>query len=634
MSGLFGVALIDGASPDAALDVANRIAAALRVAPHQQIEVSPVAPGVAVGRLRAGVLNRAAQPWTGPSGRLLWLTGEIYQESGPPIDGLDVPTLGRVFDEGNPSALAGLNGMFLAASWDDRTGTLYVTSDRYGLYQCCYATTAAGLVFAPRMRPLLDAAPVPRRVDPVAIGEYVRYQQLLGDRTWLADVRLLPPASVLAYDTHRGRLTLDRYWDWDRVRLQDHHDFDSAVETVAGFERRAIERRLDSRQRTGVYLSGGLDSRRILGVAARHVPVTTITYGTPGSRDVVLARRLARRAGATHHWMPFRDARWILECAPLHLALTEGQHSWIHSHGMSTLRAARDLIDINLSGWAGGSPYWVVDRHLVARMAGRTDAEGARVAHEAFARAFTWPGLTDTEASALLRHCEGTPLAPLAFESMAGHLAATAAYAPERRLLWLYTRHHDRRLTLNFVSFSRSAFDVRCPFADSAFLDYVYTLPEALLAAPRFQSSVASSLAPALATIPRDKDWRLPHPSRLISGPHALLWRTLGWLDRRGVRLAPRHATLYADYEHDLRHELRPWAEALLFHPRTLDRGFYHAPTLRTLWDRHVSGHQFHTIGTIAPVMAIEMALRYLVDGDTPPAACGLGPEVTDPRVV
>jgi asparagine synthase (glutamine-hydrolysing) len=130
---------------------------------------------------------------------------------------------------------------------------------------------------------------------------------------------------------------------------------------------------------------------------------------------------------------------------------------------------------------------------------------------------------------------------------------------------------------------------------------------------------------PAFALVPHEKDLRLPHPSRVLVNAHSVVQRGLDWLFARGVRVGglPR-SRLYADYENYLRNELRPWAERLLFDERTLSRGFYDVGALRALWERHLSGRELHTIGKIAPIMAIEMALRYLVDGDSPERACAL----------
>jgi len=78
--------------------------------------------------------------------------------------------------------------------------------------------------------------------------------------------------------------------------------------------------------------------------------------------------------------------------------------------------------------------------------------------------------------------------------------------------------------------------------------------------------------------------------------------------------LFSRRATLYADYENYLRNELRSWAEGILFDNRTLERGIFNPEFLRSIWDRHLSGRELHTIGKIAPIMTYEMMLRRFYD--------------------
>ena len=624
MSGLFGVATSSRpglATP--ADDNVHRIADALRLHAYDRTDVTSLASGLAIGQLRRDGAGAPAAPWRHPAGVWMWLAGECYRATGEPID-----QIAHVYDHVDATdpvqRLTATDGMFQVAVWNEQTATLQIINDRHGLVPCYYACINGTLIFAPRIRPLLLPW-VPRTLDAIAVAEYARYQQLLGERTWIEGIRLLPAASVLTFDTRRGTLDTRRYWDWDRIAVRPSTSFADAVATTADLERRAILRRLDGHSRTGVYLSGGLDSRRILAVAAAQTPVTTISYGARGCRDVVLAARIARRAGAAHHWHPFVDGRWVIDAAPDHLALTEGQHSWVHAHGMSTLADARERIDVNLSGWAGGSPYfWILMGRALSAFALADPAGRARSVHETFSQQLTWPGLTDPEATGLLRQCGGGDLNALALASMASHVDASATDDPARRLMFINARHHDRRLTLNFVTFTRSAVGVRCPFIDREFIDYVYALPDAVLLHPQFHHAVTTRLAPRLTTIPRDRDWRLPHPSPWVRTPHALWRRGLGWLGRHGVDLTTPHATLYADYENYLRHELRPWAERLLFDERTLARGFYDVAALRALWQRHLDGRELHTIGKLAPLMAIEMALRYLVDGDTPAAACAL----------
>ena len=76
----------------------------------------------------------------------------------------------------------------------------------------------------------------------VGVAQYVRYQQLLGERTWFEDVHLLPPATILHYRPAEDRLTLSRYWDWDRIASQpDSISLDEAAEESNRLFQRAID---------------------------------------------------------------------------------------------------------------------------------------------------------------------------------------------------------------------------------------------------------------------------------------------------------------------------------------------------------------------------------------------------------
>jgi asparagine synthase (glutamine-hydrolysing) len=51
----------------------------------------------------------------------------------------------------------------------------------------------------------------------------------------------------------------------------------------------------------GSFLSGGLDSSIVAAIAARNGPLKTFSVGTPGSPDLMAARRVAEHIGSEHH---------------------------------------------------------------------------------------------------------------------------------------------------------------------------------------------------------------------------------------------------------------------------------------------------------------------------------------------
>ena len=125
-----------------------------------------------------------------------------------------------------------------------------------------------------------------------------------------------------------------------------------------------------------------------------------MTFGAPGCRDVVYGTELARRAGRPHRWFPFENGQWVLDSVERHLALTEGLHSWVNLHGISTLSEARQLFDVHLSGWDGGTT-------MGGRLDDDTDPWYRHAPDEAtfverlfnaFCQTFTWPGINDADA--------------------------------------------------------------------------------------------------------------------------------------------------------------------------------------------------------------------------------------------
>jgi asparagine synthase (glutamine-hydrolysing) len=225
-------------------------------------------------------------------------------------------------------------------------------------------------------------------------------------------------------------------------------------------------------------------------------------------------------------------------------------------------------------------------------------------------------GLSEAEAGMVF--CDKR-LHGLALESFRQEISQTKHYPDDRRAEYFYINQHDRRSTHNMVTFSRSAIEVACPFFDYDVVEFIYSLPLHIRATPAFYRAVITRRLSRLATVPYDKDDRLPHRNPLIRHPHAVMQRAKRRINRYFPALFPDRPRLYADYEKYLRTDLREWAERILFDGRTLDRGLFNPEVVRDLWTHHLSGTELWTIGKIAPLITIELVLRLL--SDDPPGA-------------
>lgn len=620
MSGVFGV--VDPRRRVEASALMDEMAACLS---HREWYVAErfVSPerNFALGRIGIGIFNPGPQPvWNASRTVALVMAGEIYKVDGADSpDGLTAPeqVALRLYEAKGAEFASHLNGAFVIAVWDQPGQRIVIANDRFGLYPLFYAFHDGRLMFAPEMKGILCDRSFPRRLDLTALAEYMRFQHLLGSRTFFEDVLLLPNASTLTFSLATGQLAVARYWDFDKVPDIRHRiSFEDAVVEVGALLRQAVEQRSAAgHRRIGVYLSGGMDSRIIVGLIQREqLPkVHTITFGHKDCRDVAYARQVARRLSTQHHWFELADGRWVINCIDEHLELTEGFHSWIHSHGLSTLASARDLIGVNLCGLGGGLVMAGSDVDPVLYGAPDKIAWSSLLFYR-FNQKNTWPSITEAEEKLLYAPEFFSSIRDRAFQSFQEEINRTDHYDPRRRTEYFLWLHSDRRLYQTYTVFYNAYLAMRYPFYAYELFDAIYSLPLEYRARYRLYRAVMQREVPHLSMIPYDKDDLLPTSNQLLRATHHFLRKGQIMLHRL---IRPTHkgkATLYADYENYLRGELREWAESILFDERTLARGIFRPEALRSLMDRHLSGREEWTIGKIAPIITYEMMLRRLYD--------------------
>jgi len=618
MPGLFG--LVSGGGDDAA-PFLDRAASVLAHRPWYSSS-RWVDVGVGIAQSSIGLLNRDPQPAVSADGRhVLFMAGEFYRvdelrgrlaAAGAAVapDAADQEVALAAFRALGADCAGLLDGAFLLAVYDRVSLDLTLINDRMGLYPAYCWTAGQRFVFAPEVRAVLSAPGVPRVLDLTAVAEYLRFQHLLETRTFHEGIHLLPPGVIGTFSARDGRWTVRRYWDWDAIPERRDLSFDEAVEEAAARLRGAVAAMSRGRLRTGVFLSGGLDSRTLLGfLAEAHSRPVTATFGAAGSRDVHYAGRIARAAGSRHHWFELRDGRWVLDNLPLHFALTEGFHSWVHMHGISMLPALREVLDVNLTGWDGGTVMGHPDSANPMLNRPPDDTTLTALVFDGLTRQYTWPGLTESEERLLFAAPYRPRLVGRAFESFTTAFAGYARYRLDNRAEYFYVRNHCARLTQNMVTFMRSHIEVRCPFWDPPLLDLMYGIRHELRWNRQLYRTLLTRELPRMARIPYDKDERLPTTTPWLRHPHTLagkITRTLGlWAAR---------PSLYADYEHYLRHELRAWAEDLVLDPSARTREYLDAGFVASLMRRHAAGHELWTIGKVASIITLEMVLRDFFD--------------------
>lgn len=610
MSGVYGIA-----SRSDAMDiekVASNMAAAMK---HEDWYIIEQAidwqERVVLGRLGIGIFNKNPQPlWNAARTVALVLAGEFYRYEGQErsrYPGSDEQLALEMYARFGESFANHLEGVFLVALWDRNRKQILITNDRAGHYPVYYAQYHDKLVFAPEVKAFFCDPDFQKALDLRALAEYMRFQFMIGDKTFFEGIKILPNASYLYYDLTSGMLSIQLYWDLFQTPEQRRITFEEAVEEGGSLLKAAVKKRTEGNYRLGVYLSGGMDSRAILGFIDRSkFPLPSVTYGKRDSRDVAYSQMLAKRAGTNHHYFEFENGKWVMEHASLHLEMTEGFHSWIHSHGISILKDVRPLMEVNLGGYGGFEINW----EDLSLLNATDDLSFAVNLFNQLSQNTTWPSLNDAEERLLYSPGFSSRLTGLAFDSFREELAKYQGL-PYDRVAATFSRYHsDRRMFMYYTVFHRGYIELRFPLTDYDYVDFVHSIPPVMHFQRKLRRAIIRKWLPEVAGVPYDKD-ALP-----ITGDRGdrfraeMFKRGKSFINRRFKKIFPEYATLNSDYENWLRGDLKEWGENILLGEKTLQRGIFRPDFLRSLWQRHQSGLEPNFIGKVAPIMTYEMLLR------------------------
>ncbi len=231
----------------------------------------------------------------------------------------------HLYEEVGTQCLHQLRGEFAFVIWDERNQLLFAARDRMGVKPLYYAQVRDTLYLASEVKALF-AAGVPARWDHESFFQYssIYFDQ---DRTLFEGVYQVPPGYCLL--ATRQRLQLVQYWDLNYPRIDDalpERSEEEHVERMRLALDEAVRLRLRADVPVGCYLSGGIDSCALLGLAARHHPepikAFTLCFDTAAYNEQFVAEEMAAQAGAEFHPLPitqtqladnFADAIWHSE---------------------------------------------------------------------------------------------------------------------------------------------------------------------------------------------------------------------------------------------------------------------------------------------------------------------------------
>jgi asparagine synthase (glutamine-hydrolysing) len=240
---------------------------------------------IGLGHRRLSILDLSdagKQPMTSHDGRwIISYNGEIYnfrelrrelEAAGVPFQSTtDTEVLVNAWAQWGEASLQRFNGMFAFAIWDRFEGVLYLCRDRYGIKPLYYWYNSATLLFGSEIKALLPHPAFKPELNRKGLIEYFTFQNFFTSQTLHCGVHILEAGNYLRVTRIGGVEPLHQYWDFHFEDPEDPPSEDECVEELDHLFRQAVKRQLVSDVPVGAYLSGGLDSGAISGIASQSI---------------------------------------------------------------------------------------------------------------------------------------------------------------------------------------------------------------------------------------------------------------------------------------------------------------------------------------------------------------------------
>ena len=238
-----------------------------------------------------------------------------------------------------------LRGEFAIVLWDETRRRLIAVRDRFGIKPLFYAWHKDALYLASEVKALF-AAGVPARWDEESVFHAVSFGKHQ-TRTLYDGVFEVPPGHfLLATEKH---VQVTQYWDFYYPAADETATSRPDAEYAAEFRHEleeAVRIRLRADVPVGVYLSGGLDSCSVLGLAARHHPepirAFTLTFEHVKYDEGLVAKEMAALAGAEFFPIPIGQRDLADNFAD---AIVQSETVCVNAHGVAKYLLSRAVRD-------------------------------------------------------------------------------------------------------------------------------------------------------------------------------------------------------------------------------------------------------------------------------------------------
>lgn len=287
-----------------------------------QLTSSAHAPAGTFGHRRLSIIDLSSaghQPMFSSDKRLcITFNGEIYnfaelraelEREGAVFHSVcDTEVLLHGWARHGRAFLPRLRGMFAIGLWDSAKNEGFLIRDPFGIKPLYVAQRNDNVLFASEVRALLASGLIEPRLSAPAVASYLSNGSVAEPLTIIEGVYAVPPGCVVPVTAGNGGYTVGQPARFTQVFAADNDPSvapQSHVHRIRNALRDSVRYHLVSDVPVALFLSGGIDSSAVAGLASEVSPTRlesfTVTFTEADYSEAAPAREAARRFNTRHH---------------------------------------------------------------------------------------------------------------------------------------------------------------------------------------------------------------------------------------------------------------------------------------------------------------------------------------------
>lgn len=271
---------------------------------------------VGLGHQRLSILDLSSdanQPMESHSMRYICVyNGEVYnfkqiakELNIEPKTNTDTEIIIEAFAEWGVTFINKLIGMFAISIYDKQEQVMYLFRDRMGIKPLFYYWDGTNFAFSSELKSLLCIKHIrdSRKINAYAISEFLHLGYIPEPNTIFSNIHKFPSGNTGIVSENGFRT--ESYWNIEgSIRRNVISDLEEAKDRLRELVESSVSMGLISDVPFGTFLSGGIDSSLVAGVASKSLktPLNTFSIGFKESKydESKYARKVANYLGANH----------------------------------------------------------------------------------------------------------------------------------------------------------------------------------------------------------------------------------------------------------------------------------------------------------------------------------------------